>query len=85
MPGNGLKEIREVISDKNFGPWIFRLLLLCGILWTQLTYVPRSAFELFQQNYMKEQEKRTDILAEIKEKIARIDERQRHWQDTGGK
>jgi hypothetical protein len=75
-------DIKAIITDSNFGPWIFRLLLLCGILWTQLTYVPRSAFDVFVQNYLKEQEKRTDALFEIKERIARIDERQRHWQDT---
>jgi hypothetical protein len=34
------------------------------------------------QNYLKEQEERTDMLSDIKERIARIDERQRHWQDT---
>lgn len=80
MTGNGLKEL---VGNKDVGSWVFRLLLLCGILWTQLTYVPRSSFEVFVQNYLKEQEKRTDVLSEIKEKIARIDERQRHWQDTG--
>jgi hypothetical protein len=80
MTGNGLKDL---VKDSNFGSWIIRLMLLCGILWTQLTYVPRSSFEVFVQNYLKDQEKRTDMLADIKERIARIDERQRHWQDTG--
>jgi hypothetical protein len=82
MTSNGLKEL---VGNKDVGSWVFRLLLLCGILWTQLTYVPRSSFEVFVQNYLHEQEKRTEILSDIKEKIARIDERQRHFQDTGGK
>jgi hypothetical protein len=77
-PTNGVTTVfKNLFSDQSFGPWVFRLLLLCGILWTQLTYVPRGTFDHFVQQSLREQEKKNEILAQIKETVARIDERQK--------